>query len=121
MDDNYADLIRGKANYKQQRVDKYTVDSKDRLSKIIKKKIETTMIGALSALEESFGFLWSNEDGSPLTEEQTIMKELYQGVRSSILDKGNNQSRNVDAELAQYKVEWLKYTIEMPMITKEGQ
>ena len=123
MDKNYADLIRQKTDYKQQRNDRYKVDSKDRLATIIKKKIETTMIGALSTIEEHFGFLWNNEDGSALTEEQTIMKELYQSVRSGILDKGNNQARNIDAELAQYEVEWLKYTIEMPMIQdkQEGQ
>ena len=37
MDDNYADLIRKRSDYKQQREDKYRVDSKERLSKIIKK------------------------------------------------------------------------------------
>ena len=32
--------------------------SKDKLFKAAKKKIQTTMIGALSTLESSFGFLW---------------------------------------------------------------
>lgn len=120
MDQNYAELIRAKADYKKQREDKYKVDSKDRLAKILKKKIETTMIGALSTIEENLGFLWNNEDGSPLTDEQSIMKELYQKVRSTILDKGNNQARNVDAELAQYNVEWLKYQVEMPVIKEDN-
>ena len=44
------------------------------------------------------------------------MKDLYQKVRSEILDKGNTQARNVDAELSQYDVKWLKYTIKMPVI-----
>ena len=120
MDDNYADLIREKSDYKNRRDEQYKVDSKDRLSKILRKKIQTTMIGALSTIEENFNFLWENQDGSPLTEEQTIMKGLYQKVRSEILDKGNNQARNVDAELAQYDVKWLKYTIEMPIIKPEN-
>ena len=125
MESNYADLIREKTDYKKKREDKYKQDSKDRLAKILRKKIETTMIGALSSVEEHLGFLWKNEDGSQLTEEQTIMRDVYNRIRSEILDKGNNQARNVDAELAQYEVEWLKYSIELPVISKkeneEGQ
>ena len=97
------------------REEKYRTDSRDRLSKILKKKIETTMIGALSSIEEHLGFLWDAKDGQ-LTEDQVYMKDLYQKVRSEILDKGNTQARNVDAELSQYDVKWLKYTIKMPVI-----
>ena len=46
MDKNYSDLIREKSDYKARRDEKYKTQSKDRLSKIIRKKIETTMIGA---------------------------------------------------------------------------
>ena len=119
MDNNYADLIREKSDYKNRRDEQYRADSKDRLSKILKKKIETTMIGALSSIEENFNFLWENKDGSPLTEEQTIMKGLYQKIRSDILDKGNNQARNVDAELAQYDVKWLRYSMKIPVVPKQ--
>jgi len=120
MDENYADLIRKNTDYKNKRSERYKIDSKERLSKIIRKKVETTMIGALSTIEENFGFLWSNEDGSPLTGEQEAMKDLYQIVRSDILDKGNNQARNVEAELSQYEIEWLKYSMNIPVILKEG-
>ena len=41
--------------------------------------------------------------------------DTFQKVRSEILDKGNTQARNVDAELSQYDVKWLKYTVEMPI------
>ncbi len=71
------------------------------------------MIGALSTVEEHFGFLWDNDESSE--EDKKIMKDLYQKIRSEILDKGNNQARNIDAELAQYDVEWLKYSIKIPM------
>ena len=47
------------------------------------------------------------------------MKDIYQKIRSEILDKGNNQARNIDAELAQYDVEWLKYSVTIPVITKK--
>ena len=49
------------------------------------------------------------------------MKDLFQKVRSEILDKGNNQARNVDAELSQYSVEWLKYSMKIPVISKDIQ
>jgi transcription termination factor Rho len=109
------DIRKQHAEYKKLRETKYKTDSKDRLSKIIKKKVQTTMIGALSVIEENFGFLWSSPDGS-LTKEQEVMKNLYNKVRSEILDRGNNQSRNIDAELAQYDVEWLRYSMKMPVI-----
>tara|TARA_R100000005_G_C4824898_1_gene104281 strand:+ start:143 stop:532 length:390 start_codon:yes stop_codon:yes gene_type:complete len=115
MDKPFSEMLKEKANYKEMREEKYRTDSRDRLSKILKKKIETTMIGALSSIEEHLGFLWETKDGQ-LTEDQVYMKDLYQKVRSEILDKGNTQARNVDAELSQYDVKWLKYTIKMPVI-----
>lgn len=115
MEKPFSEMLKDKANYKEMREEKYRTDSRDRLSKILKKKIETTMIGALSSIEEHLGFLWDAKDGQ-LTEDQVYMKDLYQKVRSEILDKGNTQARNVDAELSQYDVKWLKYTIKMPVI-----
>ena len=107
------------ADYKRAREEKYRSDSKHRLSKILRKKIETTMIGALSSIEEHFGFLWS--ENSPYSdEEKASMLDLYNKVRSEILDKGNTQSRNVDAELAQYEVKWQKYTMTIPVKPKEN-
>lgn len=102
--------------YKNIRDDKYRLDSKDRLSKILKKKIQTTMIGALSSIEDHFGFLWEG-DGKQKKE----MQELYNKVRSEILDKGNNQARNIDAELAQYDVTWLRYQVNIPVIPKKSE
>jgi hypothetical protein len=103
-------------DYKKIRETKYKTDSKDRLSKILKKKIQTTMIGALSTIEENFGFLWTNESGDQLTKDQEAMKNLYNKVRSEILDRGNNQARNIDAELSQYEVEWMRYQMKIPVI-----
>ena len=41
--DKFDDLIREKSEYKTAREDKFKNDSKVRLSKILKKKVETTM------------------------------------------------------------------------------
>lgn len=100
-------------DYKKMRDKKYKADSKERLSKILKKKIQTTMIGALSSMEENLRFLWE-QDNPKVSKEQ--MKEIYNKIRSEILDRGNNQARNVDAELAQYEVEWLRYSMQIPVI-----
>ena len=111
---SYDDLIRTQSEYKSLREDKYRVDSKHRLSKILKKKVETTMVGALSSVEDHFSFLWTS-DSKELTPEQKVMFDTFQKVRSEILDKGNTQARNIDAELNQYDVKWLRYTVNMPV------
>lgn len=111
--EEYDRLIKQQSEYKKTREDSYKYGSKDRLSKILKKKVETTMIGALSSVEEHFGFLWATE--GEMTQEQQMMYDTYQKVRSDILDKGNAQARNIDAELSQYDVKWLKYSITMPV------
>lgn len=104
--ENYKD-------YKYLREDKYKQDSKDRLSKILKKKVETTMIGALASVEQNLGHLWNN--GQQMTPEQEKLFDLYQKIRSEILDKGNSQSRNIDIELTQYEVKWLRYSLTLPV------
>ena len=118
---DFNDLIRQQAEYKEVRQEKFKNDSRVRLSKILKKKVETTMIGALSSIEEHFSFLWTPTQGE-MTPEQQIMFDTIQKVRSEILDKGNTQSRNVDAELSQYDIKWLRYNAVIPVKeTKGGQ
>jgi hypothetical protein len=112
--DNFDDLIRQQSEYVGVRDDKYKNDSKERLSKILKKKVETTMIGALSSVEEHLSFLWA-PNSEEMTPEQKIMYDLFQKIRSEILDKGNTQARNVDAELAQYEIKWLRYNTTIPI------
>lgn len=116
--DNFNELIRQQSEYKSVREDKYKQDSRDRLSKILKKKVETTMIGALSSIEDHFSFLW-NSKGEPLSPEQKIMYDLFQKIRSEILDKGNTQARNIDAELSQYEVKWLRYQASLPVVPRK--
>ena len=121
MDDSYAELIRSNSDYKKKREDRYKTDSRDRLSKIIRKKIETTMIGALSSIEDHLGFLWTNADNSPLTEEQSLMQDVYQEIRSEILDKGNNQIRNLESEMSHYEIKWLRYHMNLPVMSMESK
>lgn len=108
-------------DFKKIRESKYRVESKDKLAKTLKKKIQTTMIGALSTIEENFGFLWTNESGEALTKDQEVMKNIYNKMRSEILDRGNNQARNIDAELSQYEIECIRYQIKIPVINPNNR
>ena len=123
--DDYTNLIQQARGFKAEKEEQYKESSKERLTKIAKKKIQTTMIGALSTMEKSFGFLWGHESDEPLSPEQEHMKSLYEEVRSEILDRGNNQARNLEAELNQYDVKWLRYHLNLPAIprneTEEGE
>ena len=56
-----------------------------------------------------------------MTEENKFMYDLFQKVRSEILDKGNSQARNIDAELNQYEVEWMRYSMEIPVKNNEPE
>ena len=103
------------ANYKDRREQVHARKSAARLTNNLKKKIQTTMIGALSSIEKHFGFLWGHESPDALTPEQEHMKELYDLVRSEILDRGNNQCRNLETEFMNYDITWLRYKITLPV------
>jgi hypothetical protein len=89
--------------------------SKTRLKKEIKKKIQTTMIGSLSSIEKYFGFLWGEESDDELTKDQIRMRDIFEDMRTEILDKGNIQIRNADAEIESYDVTWNKYQMNLPI------
>ena len=104
----------------------YKEDSKARLKKIAAQKIRTTMIGALSIVEKSLGFLWGlDENGrdisNQLTPEEQQLRDRYAEIRSQILDLGNNQIRNLDSELVQYDVKWNRYSMTLPVKPLQDQ
>ena len=80
MEESYEELVRKHEQFRAAKDAKYKDVSKDRLLKISKKKIQTTMIGALSSVEKFFGFLWGHDDGDELTPEQQHMKDLFEEV-----------------------------------------
>ena len=115
MVEGFKNLIRSSKNYKEEKEQKYKVNSKDRLFKIASKKIKTTMIGALSTLEENLGFLWGHESDEDISPEQQHMKTIFEQVRSDILDKGNTQIRNLEAEFNYYDITWLRFQVDLPV------
>ena len=111
MEDGLKDLINQTRDVKVNKEKKYKEDSRNRLLKISAQKIQTTMIGALSSIENHFGFLWNHDDGDEnLSSESQHMKQLYEDVRSEILDKGNHQARNIDVELLEgYQLKYIYF------------
>lgn len=93
---------------------KYKEDSKERLKEICVKKIRTTMIGALESIEKRLKTLYSSDGYS--SNEELMLKKLYEEMRTEILDRGNQQIRNLDTEFEQYSIEWKRYTLQLPVI-----
>lgn len=98
----------------------YSEESRIRLETILIKKIQTTMIGALSAIEDTFGFLWG-KDKRELSEVEAKMAEQYKMLRKRILDNGNNQMQAVRNELDQYEINWNRYSMVLEVKKEEGK
>jgi transcription termination factor Rho len=102
---------------KQKSEDRQRELSKEKLLKATKKKIQTTMIGALHSVEQHFGFLWDSGEIEP-SYEQLQLKEIFEDLRSEILDRGNNQIRNLENEFINYNIIWKKYSLKLPFTDK---
>lgn len=76
----------------------------------IKKRIETTMIGALASIEKHFGHVW----GHPNVDNEELFA-VYQELRQEILDKGNNQIRSLDGDFEPFEITKRKYHYQMPI------
>ena len=91
---------------------KYKDSSKKRLSNIVSTKIKTSFIGAISSCEKNFGFLWGHgKDDPELTKQELEMKELWEEVRTEILDNGNTQLRAASNEIDNYSISWERYNL----------
>jgi len=115
------DFLESSMNLRNIREERRKEVSKDSLFKSCKKKIQTTMIGALDTVEKQFGFLWDFQNGSELTPEQKQLKEIYEEARANILDKGNTQIRNLESEFAGYDITKKRYQINIPIARSDNQ
>ena len=93
----------------------YRQKSKDRLTTSTQKKIRTTMIGSLCSIEDHLGFLWGHNSNEPLTEQQEEFRNIYEELRTEILDKGNIQIKEVVVDLSTYDVTWNRYRYQIPV------
>lgn len=86
--------------------------SRERLLKIVEKKIRTTMIGALAAVEETLGReLWGyGKPDKDCTPDELAWRAFWnERVRPLILNNGNSQLRAMQAELLLYNIMWTGY------------
>lgn len=67
---------------------------------LLKKRFQTTMIGALHEFEKVFGYLWGqNKNPDFLTENEEDFRDRWDSVRNQILNNGNNQFRKCLSDL----------------------
>lgn len=109
--ENFDEMVRIAAERKRAKDEAFKDVSNHKLYQAAKKKILTTMIGAIDSIEKRFGFLWS---GEKLSKEQQEMKLLFDELRSDILDRGNTQMRNLEAEFSNYEIVHKKYYTHIP-------
>lgn len=108
--DTFDKLKNAVKQRKEQGQKRHEHNSKDRLLRIIKKKLETTFIGDIAAIEESLGYLWGIDfEDKDLTENEEKLKKIWFDLRNNILDRGNAQIRGIKSELEQYTINFDGY------------
>ena len=92
----------------------YAEESRKRLDKIISVKMNTTFIGALSSFEKNFGFLWGQgKKDSERTDEERQLNQIWQNIRTEVLNNGNNQLRALRNELQNHSVSWNRHQLQI--------
>lgn len=87
--------------------DKYFVGSREKLKAAIRHKIKRTFVGALDAIEREL-------DAWDFTAKER--EQFMAAVRRRVLGNGNDQIRNMEAELEKYNIEFIPYHIEFRML-----
>lgn len=81
--------------------------SKDRLKQNVKKKLQTTFIGAISKVEAFLGDVWGHGlEEKECTDAQLDFYDIWQQCRDEILNLGNAQIRAIDKEFEFYDMEY---------------
>ena len=103
QDDNYQEFkhsLHHKKRNKDTLDNKYKDNSKRRLTNIIKKKFNTTIIGSLAAFEDQFGDLWGHGlTTADLDEDQQYWRDIWMETRAKILDNGYSNLRAAESEI----------------------
>lgn len=68
--------------------------------KILIKRFQTTMIGALFEFEKTFGYLWGHDKNeNELTDKEIDFLDRWDFTRNQILNNGNHQLRKAITDL----------------------
>ena len=110
VQDEYLQFRHNKNKKRTESNEKYQDSSKRRLSNIVKKKFNTTIIGSLAAFEDQFGDLWGHGlPVSDLDEDQRYWRDIWMDTRAIVLDNGNSNLRAAESEISQYTLSWNRY------------
>lgn len=115
--DEFARYFKAHQDYKLNKEKREKELSKKRLCHSAETKIRTTMIGALSSIENYLKKFWDVPNPSS---EQKAMKEGFEQARSEILDRGNNQIRNLANEFNNYEIVYMKKVVYLPLWTGDS-
>ncbi len=115
MSDDFNTLLTQRRKLDTEKDKEYNRVSKERLLKICQSKMKTIMIGALASIEDKLKPYWTPENGEQMSNEQILLQKLYGEIRQEILDKGNTHIRNLAEEFEQYKIEWKRYNLQLPV------
>lgn len=123
MDNTALDTMRAagstKAADEAEAAERYKLVSRERLLGILTKKLKTSFIGALDAFEVAFGHQWGHgKKPHQCTLQELDIRKVWDAVRTTVLNNGNNQLRAVQAELALHDVVWLAYR--NTLLVKQG-
>lgn len=94
--------------YKKNRDEYKKSQAKTKLINACISKVKTTMIGAISDIEKNLGNFINTDKGY----------ELFNVIRSSILDRGNDQIRSLEQELQAYDISYNSYLLK-PIFKKD--
>ena len=75
-------------------------DTRTPIQDMVERRMNTVMIGAIHSIENMLGHLWGH--GIPPEKRnraEALMGEVFEALRTEILDKGNNQKRLFFKEL----------------------
>lgn len=118
--DQYEQAVRVQRENHQQAQLRYQEESRRRLGQIIRTKMTTSAVGAVSLCEEILGELWGHGlSAEQRTEEQRRWYRRWRILREAILSNGNKQLRALEKELAQYLVVWLRYQTQLRVVSPE--
>jgi hypothetical protein len=111
MADKENQLLQIRKDQKEGSQGRIQRDSKNRFKKIIKRKITTCFIFALSEFENVFGQeLWGHGlQEKELNSIQKANKRKWDQIRTNILNKGNAQIRALEAEMDLHTMEFQGY------------
>lgn len=108
MEDNFKRLRQYVNDREAQNKASRQNSSADHLKEIAEKRIKTTMIGAIAAIEEGLSQFWGNKKNpDDMTDSEYFIWEAFQKARDVILDKGNAQIRSICSEIGLFDINYV--------------